>query len=113
MSEAIDAAYTFPMFDNRKVVLLSLESAPSESDKTAFEKYLSDPCETSVLVIDCDDEIAKAFKSKKAQAVSCSRLDDVEILSEIDELCKSRLKSKSTEMPPWNLYPERRAVWRA
>lgn len=88
MSEAIDAAYTFPMFDNRKVVLLSLESAPSESDKNAFEKYLSDPCETSVLVIDCDDEIAKAFKSKKAQAVSCSRLDDVEILSEIDELCK-------------------------
>ena len=41
-----------------------------------------------VFVIDCGDEIAKAFKSKKAQAVSCSRLDDVEILSEIDELCK-------------------------
>lgn len=88
MSEAIDSAYTFPVFDNRKVVLLSLDSAPSESDKTVFEKYLSDPCETSVLVIDCDDEIAKAFKSKKAQGVSCSRLDDVEILSEIDELCK-------------------------
>lgn len=87
VSEAIDAAYTFPMFDERKVVLLSLESAPSESDKAAFEKYLNDPCETSVLVVDCDDEVAKSFKSKKALTVNCSRLDDVELLSEIQTLC--------------------------
>lgn len=88
MSEAIDAAYTFPMFDERKVVLLTLNSAPNESEKAAYEKYLADPCDTSVLVIDCDEETAKSFKSKKAQSVNCSRLDDVELLGEIETLCQ-------------------------
>lgn len=86
MSEAVDAAYTFPMFDERKVVVLWVENAPSESDKALFEKYVADPCETSVFVIDCDDETAKAFKSKKAQVVNCSRLDDSELIEEINAL---------------------------
>ncbi len=88
VGEALDSAYTFAMFDERKVVLLSKDSAPSESEKAAYEKYLADPCDTSVLVIDCDDEIAKAFKNKKAQTVNCSRLDDVELLDEIEALCQ-------------------------
>lgn len=88
ISAAIDAAYTFPMFDARKVVVLTLESAPSESEKAAFEKYLANPCETSVLAVCCDDEIAKSFKSKKAQTINCARLDDIELLSEIQALCK-------------------------
>lgn len=88
VGEAVDAAYTFAMFDDCKVVLLSKDGAPSESEKAAYEKYLADPCDTSVLVIDCDDEIAKAFKNKKAQTVNCSRLDDVELLDEIEVLCQ-------------------------
>ena len=38
---AIDAAYTSPVFDERKVVVLGLENAPSESEKSAFDKYVS------------------------------------------------------------------------
>ncbi len=85
---AIDSAYTFPMFDTRKVVILTLENALDESGKTAVEKYVSDPCDTTIFIIDCDDEIAKSLKIKKAQTVSCSRLDDAEILSEINDLCQ-------------------------
>lgn len=83
---AIDALYTFPMFDERKVVVLKLDSAISGASKDAYEKYLASPSETSVLVVDCDDEVAKTLKNKKAKVVDCSRLDDGELAKEIEEI---------------------------
>lgn len=80
---AIDSAYTFPMFDEHRVVVLRLENALLESEKQALEKYLSEPSDRSVLAIDCDDEIAKSVKSKKAQIVNCSRLENAELVGEI------------------------------
>ncbi len=86
VSSAIDALYTFPMFDERKVVVLTLDGAISSASKDAYEKYLASPSETSVLAVDCDDEVAKSLKNKKAQAVDCSRLEDSELAKEIEEI---------------------------
>ena len=84
---AIDAAYTFPVFDERKVVVLGLENAPSESEKSALDKYVSEPSETTVFVISCDEDVAKTVKSKKVQLVDCSKLDGDELVKEITDLC--------------------------
>ena len=86
VSSAIDALYTFPMFDERKVVVLTLDGAISAASKDAYERYLASPSETSVLVVDCDDEVAKSLKNKKAQVVDCSRLDDSDLAKEIEEI---------------------------
>lgn len=86
MTAAIDACYTFPMFDERKVVVLTLDGAASNSSKDAFDRYLASPSDTSVFVIDCDEDAAKSLKSKKAQTVDCSRLDDADLKKEIEEL---------------------------
>lgn len=84
---AIDAAYTFPVFDERKVVVLGLENAPSESEKSALDKYVSEPSETTVFVISCDEDVAKTVKSKKVQLVDCSKLDGDELVKVITDLC--------------------------
>ena len=89
MASAVDAAYTFPMFDERKVVILNLEGVPTAQSKDLYEKYLVSPSETTVFVVNCDDDAAKALKNKKAQIVDCSRLDDAELADEIQELAKS------------------------
>ena len=89
MSSAIDALYTFPMFDDRKVVVLTLDGAVSNASKDAYEKYLASPSDTSVLVVDCDDDAAKVLKNKKAQVVDCSRLDDSDLAKEIEEIAKN------------------------
>lgn len=88
MESAIDALYTFPMFDERKVVILTINGAVSEQSKNAYERYLSSPSDTSVLVIDCDDDGAKALKNKKAQSINCSRLDDGDLMTEIAEIAQ-------------------------
>lgn len=85
---AIDAAYTFPMFDERRVVILSLQAALTEGEKALLDKYLASPSDCGVLVIDCDDDVAKTIKSKKAVAVKCSRLENGEIIEQINLLAQ-------------------------
>lgn len=87
VSAAVDSAYTFPVFDERKVVVLSLENALGESDKNLLDKYLSEPSDTTVLVISCPEDVAKTIKSKKAQTVDCSKLAGDELNSMIERLC--------------------------
>ncbi len=87
VSAAVDSAYTFPVFDERKVVVLSLENALGESDKNLFDKYLSEPSDTTVFVISCSEDTAKTIKSKKAQVVDCSKLAGDELYSMIERLC--------------------------
>ncbi len=82
VSSAIDALYTFPMFDERKVVVLSLD-ALSESGRSELVKYLADPSETSMLVVVCEQDVAKALKDKRLQTIDCSRLEDSELAEEI------------------------------
>lgn len=87
VSAAVDSAYTFPVFDERKVVVLSLENALGESDKNLLDKYLTEPSDTTVLVISCPEDVAKTIKSKKSQTVDCSKLAGEELHSMIERLC--------------------------
>lgn len=87
VSAAVDSAYTFPVFDERKVVVLSLENALGESDKNLLDKYLTEPSDTTVLVISCPEDVAKTIKSKKSQTVDCSKLAGDELQSMIERLC--------------------------
>lgn len=86
VGSAIDALYTFPMFDERKIVVLTLSDALTEENKDAIDKYLASPSDTSALVIECNDDGANSIKSKKAQSINCSRLDDSELALEISEI---------------------------
>ncbi len=89
MSNAVDALYTFPMFDERKIVVIDIHDALGEEGKGILEKYLLSPSDTSTLVIDCDDDSAKSIKNKKVQSINCSRLDDSDLIAEISDIAKS------------------------
>ncbi len=102
VNDAIDALETFPMFDDYKVVILSLqnslakgkkgkasdESVQGESMvKGVIDKYLQSPCETSVFVLDCESkEVATSAKFKGAEMVDCSRLDEETLVEEIRKI---------------------------
>lgn len=94
---AIDALSTFPMFDDYKVVILTIQNVVAKSRKKsddegetqsqvkdAIDSYMQSPNPTSVLVLNCaSKDIATAFKYKTAQNVDCSRLDEESLKSEI------------------------------
>lgn len=88
--DAIDALYTFPVFDERKVVILTLTDKLSASGKDALAGYMRQPSETSVLAVVCDAENAKALKSKNTQTVDCSKLDKNEIVNAVFELAAKK-----------------------
>lgn len=87
VASAIDSAYTFPMFDERRVVVLKLEDTLDESGRALIDRYLASPSDTTVFAIDCDDEVARLIKSKKAQTIVCSRLENAELIEQINMLC--------------------------
>lgn len=103
---AIEALETFPMFDEYKVVILSLQSgftkqkkgkrdgdtdvSDAQADnfvKQAIDAYVQSPSPTSVFVLDCaSNDIVSALKIKTMQVVDCSRLDEISLLKEIDRI---------------------------
>lgn len=85
---AIDSAYTFPVFDDVKAVVLYVDSL-DEGEKSALDKYFSEPSETTVLVIVASEDAAKSVKSKKAQIVDCSKLAGDELFAMIKEICSA------------------------
>lgn len=86
VGDAIDALYTFPMFDERKIVILNVGEKLAPTDKDAILSYLAQPSETSVFIAVCDGDTAKTLKHKKSETVDCSRLDDASLVRVISEL---------------------------
>lgn len=99
IDEAIDSLDTFPMFDDYKVVILSVQNPlakktkDAESDekesrlKTLIDRYLQSPSPTSVFVIECENkEVMQSMRFKNAQIVDCQRLDDASLAREIEKL---------------------------
>lgn len=90
INAAIDALYTFPMFAERKVVILSVSDAFSDEEWIdAVNKYLISPSDTSTLVIDGAGGCANSIKSKRVQFIDCSHLDDSALILEINEIAKT------------------------
>lgn len=85
---AIDSAYTFPMFDERKVVILNLDIALTEDGKALITKYLASASDTTVFVIVDDDWTSDTIRSKKISMVNCGRLDNAELVEQINILAK-------------------------
>lgn len=103
---AMDALETFPVFDEYKVVILSVQNVlikqkkgkndggndfddtdGENSVKKSVDAYAQSPSPTSVFVLDCaSKEVASAFKYKNMQSVDCSRLDEAALLKEIEEI---------------------------
>lgn len=83
IESAIDSAYTFPMFDEHKVVILNLDNALTEEGKALISKYIASPSETTIFVIAYDDWTSSTINSKKITIVDCSRLENVELIEQI------------------------------
>lgn len=88
LQAAADALYTFPMFDDLKVVIVTdIGEKLTDVDRSVVDAYMASPSEISVFVAICSQEAAKGFtKSKKVQTVDCSRLSDEELIAQINAI---------------------------
>lgn len=88
MSAVLDALYTFPVFDERKIVIIpDLNEKPSDTERAVLEKYISEPCSGAILIAVCDKDVSGAFaKSSSVILVDCGRLDDSALAVEIEKL---------------------------
>lgn len=81
-----DALYTVPVFDERKVAVLTVNDKLAESELELLKAYISSPCEGTVLAIGCDAELARSLGGKRAISVSCAPLSEAEINAQIDAM---------------------------
>ncbi len=87
VDEALDAVYTFPMFDDKRVVVLSVEDELGEQEIKRLEDYYSNAVDTAILVVSCNKDALKTLKSKKATFVDCATLDEEALAQEIRGIC--------------------------
>lgn len=88
VADAIEALHTYPVFGQYRVVVLTALQKLAEEDKKSLKAYFEEPDETSVLVVNCDADVAKSLKDKRAQTVDCSTLSEQELAVEIKKLCQ-------------------------
>lgn len=89
VADVIETLYTYPVFGQYRVVVLSVSQKLADADKEAIKSYLSSPSETSIFVVDCDAETAKTIKGKTVKSVDCSTLSHEALVCEINKLCNS------------------------
>ncbi len=91
--DAVFMLNTFPVFDERRVVVVTdvSEKFP-QADAAAFERYLASPTPESVLVFECDDGAEKAVNFKGAEKVDCSRLSEGEIAALVQRMLDAEPK---------------------
>lgn len=87
VEDAIETLHTYPVFGQYRVVVLSVFQKLAEDEKKALKAYIDAPDETSVFVIECDSDAAKALKSKKTESVDCSVLSEDELSAQIRAIC--------------------------
>ncbi|MBD5092638.1 MAG: DNA polymerase III subunit delta [Clostridiales bacterium] len=84
---AIDVLNTYPVFDEYRVVTLTVGQKLADEDKERLKAYISSPSESSILVLDCDAEAAVSFRGKGYERVDCTKLEDAELYREVKNLC--------------------------
>lgn len=84
--ELKDALDTYPMFDSVRVVVYYADDKMPETVKNFCDEYVKAPSPTSVFVIVVLGDQNKTFKQKKATTIDCSRLEDEELILEINKI---------------------------
>lgn len=87
VADAIETLHTYPVFGQYRVVVLSAFAKLADDDKKALKAYMDAPDDTSVLVIECDADVAKSLKHKNAASVDCNELEYGELEKEIRRIC--------------------------
>lgn len=87
IADAVETLHTYPVFGQYRVVVLKVLQKLADNNKKALKDYIDNPDDTSVLVIDCDADTAKAFKSKNVVQVDCNTLDNDGLTAEINKIC--------------------------
>jgi len=97
-SEAIDSLYTFPMFTDKRLVILNLnQDKDLDAISEAVDQYLKDPSGTAIFVVDAS--LVKDFKvkSKDAFKVKCEFETDDEMYREMQDIAH---RNPSIEIEP-------------
>lgn len=81
-----DALDTYPMFDSVRVVEYIAEGKVPDAVQAYFDEYVKSPSPTTVCVVDADENTIKSFGQKKAVKLDCSRLDDDDLVYEINKI---------------------------
>lgn len=82
----VDALQTLPVFDEKRLVIVKEIGEKSlEANIKILQMYAENPNPSSVLVLFSENDNLKPLE-KKAEVVDCSRLQDAEIMFEIDKL---------------------------
>ena len=95
--EVVSVANTLPFLTERRVILVrGVESYESETAMARLLPYLSDPCESSVLILVANqiDQRRKLFKTceKQGFVVPCPQLSDSDVRLWINNAVKERGK---------------------
>ena len=90
VSSAIDALSLYPVFDERKVVIIpDFPEKVADQDKDLIKGYLKAPNPASIFVVVGDEKSVKDFaKEEKLAYVDCDKLDENMIAFELDTLLK-------------------------
>ncbi len=88
LGDALAALDTFPVFDEHRVVVLTLRQPIGEASLAMLKDYIASPMSGSVLVIDADDAVAKAIKLKGIEDVGCDSLKDDDLRAEVAKLLR-------------------------
>ncbi|MDD4839331.1 MAG: DNA polymerase III subunit delta [Clostridia bacterium] len=85
-NSVVDALQTMPVFDEKRIVLVK-ETAEKqlEANLKILDKYIEDPNPTSVLVLFAEGDNLKPLE-KKTEIVDCGRLEDAELIYEIEKI---------------------------
>ena len=89
VADAIETLHTYPVFGQYRVVVLSAFQKLTEDDKKALKAYIDAPDESSVLVVNCDADVAKSLKGKGVETVDCSSLSESELAAEMRKICEN------------------------
>lgn len=88
MAAVLETLNTVPVFDVRKVAVLTLSEKCTEAELSVLKDYLASPNEGTVLAIGCPADVAKSLGTKHCTTVNCAPLSEQEINEQIDALLK-------------------------
>ena len=81
-----DALDTYPMFDSVRVVSYQADEKTPDAFKTFLDEYRESPSPTSVFVVSVFGDANKILGKKKLTQIDCSRLEDEELVFEINKI---------------------------
>lgn len=85
-SDAIDALYTFPVFDTYKVVFVNVSSALSDEQKQLLDGYTKEPNDGSILVFVVGEDAKFTLKGSAITTVMCEFESENDVYKEINNI---------------------------